>query len=444
MIISFKVKNFRSMKDEVELSMEASTSKSKPENVFEVETKPGKVFRLLKTAVIYGPNASGKSNIIRAYWAFRQLISLSFRNDVNDVIKIIEPFELSLETRGQPTTFTLHFIGPDKIQYIYSISIFREEGVLEETLRFYPEKSPILLYKRKGRNIVHAMPVFFADIPHTKFVNPKRLLLSELGNSGDRFWENLRNYFVLNSMAFNSAETGMIHRLTGAAKRIFENDSDRATEIKKRVIRLVKLSDLGITNIDLEEEILEESKISTMEEPEEDYGSSRKEKRFKTYHNVYDENEIVDIKQFDLLRQGSTGTAAIIGLSTEILISLDAESGRTLWIDELDNSLHPHLCRFLVELYHHPKTNPNNAQLIFATHETTLLDKNMFRRDQVWITAKNKYGVTELYSIYDLDIEGLREDLPFDRWYMSGKFGGLPKIKSMDFIFERDELKANG
>jgi len=444
MIISFKVKNFRSMKDEVELSMEASTSKSKPENVFEVETKPGKVFRLLKTAVIYGPNASGKSNIIRAYWAFRQLISLSFRNDVNDVIKIIEPFELSLETRGQPTTFTLHFIGPDKIQYIYSISISREEGVLEETLRFYPEKSPILLYKRKGRNIVHAMPVFFADLPHPKFVNPKRLLLSELGNSGDRFWENLRNYFVLNSMAFNSAEIGMIHRLTGAAKRIFENDSGRATEIKKRVIRLVKLSDLGITNIDLEEEILEESKISTMEEPEEDYGSSRKEKRFKTYHNVYDENEIVDIKQFDLLRQGSTGTAAIIGLSTEILISLDAESGRTLWIDELDNSLHPHLCRFLIELYHHPKTNPNNAQLIFATHETTLLDKNMFRRDQVWITAKNKYGVTELYSIYDLDIEGLREDLPFDRWYMSGKFGGLPKIKSMDFIFEGDELKANG
>ncbi len=444
MIISFKVKNYRSIKDEVELSMEASTSKSKPDNVFEVVTKPGKEFRLLKTAVIYGPNASGKSNIIRAYWTFRQLISLSFRNDVNDPIKIIEPFELSKETSGQPTEFTLHFIGPEKMQYIYFISISREEGVIEETLRFYPEKSPILMYRRKGRNIVHSMPVFFADLAYPKVVNPKRLLLAELGNSGDRFWENLRNYFVLGTMVFNSAAGGMIYRLIGAAKRIFEQDSDKAIEIKKKVIRLVKLSDLGITNIDLEEELMEESKISTLEELGEDYGNSIKEKRFKTYHHVYKGNEMIDVKQFDLLRQGSTGTVAIVGLSTEILLSLDAESGRTLWIDEMDNSLHPHLCRFLIELYHHPKTNPHNAQLIFATHETTLLDKNMFRRDQVWITSKNKQGATELFSVYDLDIEGLREDLPFDKWYMSGKFGGIPKIKSMDFIFEREDIPDNG
>ncbi len=444
MIISFKVKNFRSIKDEVELSMEASTPKSKPENVFEVETKPGKVFQLLKTAVIYGPNASGKSNVIRAYWAFRQLISLSFRNDINDPIKIIEPFELSPETSREPTEFTLHFIGPEKIQYIYFISISQEEGVLEETLRFYPEKSPILIYKRKGRNIIHSMPFFFADLSYPKVVNPKRLLLSELGNSGDIFWEKLRNYFVLDTMVLNSAAAGMIYKLTGAAKRIFENDNEKASEIKKKVIRLVKLSDLGITNIDLEEELIEESKTNIVEEPDEDYGSARKEKRFKTYHNVYEGNEIIDIQQFDLLRQGSTGTVAIVGLSTEILISLDAPFGRTLWIDEMDNSLHPHLCRFLIELYHHPRTNPHNAQLIFATHETTLLDKNMFRRDQVWITSKDKYGVTQLYSVYDLDIDGLREDLPFDKWYLSGKFGGIPRIKSMDFIFEREEITANG
>lgn len=444
MIISFKVKNFRSIKDEVELSLEASTPKSKPENVFEVETKPGKVFQLLKTAVIYGPNASGKSNVIRAYWAFRQLIALSFRNDINDPIKIIEPFELSTETSRQPAEFTLHFIGPEKIQYIYFISISREEGVLEETLRFYPEKSPILIYKRKGRNIIHSMPFFFADLSYPKVVNPKRLLLSELGNSGDIFWEKLRNYFVMDTMVLNSAAAGMIYRLTGAAKRIFENDNEKASEIKKKVIRLVKLSDLGITNIDLEEELIEERKTNIVEEPDEDYGSAKKEKRFKTYHNVYKGNEIIDIQQFDLLRQGSTGTVAIVGLSTEILISLDAPFGRTLWIDEMDNSLHPHLCRFLIELYHHPRTNPNNAQLIFATHETTLLDKNMFRRDQVWITSKDKYGVTQLYSVYDLDIDGLREDLPFDKWYLSGKFGGIPRIKSMDFIFEREEIPANG
>jgi AAA15 family ATPase/GTPase len=236
----------------------------------------------------------------------------------------------------------------------------------------------------------------------------------------------------------------MVYRLATAAKRLFENDSEQANMIKKRVVRLVKLSDLGITDIDLKEEMVEEFRINTVEEPDETYGNSRKEKRFKTYHNVYKDNQIFDVKQFDLLRQGSTGTIAIVGLSAEILTSFEAPSGRTLWIDEMENSLHPHLCRFLIELYHHPKTNPHNAQLIFATHETTLLDKNMFRRDQIWITTKNKQGETQLVSIYDLDIEGLREDLPFDRWYMSGKFGGLPKIKSMDFIFEREQMQGNG
>lgn len=444
MIISFKVKNFRSIKDKVELSMEASTSKSKPENVFEVETKPGKVFRLLKTAVIYGPNASGKSNIIRAYWTFRLMISQSFRNDVNDTIKIIEPFELSKETISQPTEFSLHFIGPDKTQFIYWVAISQEQGVIEETLKFYPEKSPMIIYKRKGRNIIHTMPLFFSDLSYPKVVNPKRLLLSELGNSGDIFWENLRNYFVLDTMVFNSAGGSMVYRLASAAKRIFENDSEQANNIKKKVVRLVKLSDLGITDIDLKEEMVEEFRVNTVEEPDETYGNTRKEKRLKTYHNVYNNDRIVDVKQFDLLRQGSTGTIAIVGLSAEILTSFEAHSGRTLWIDEMDNSLHPHLCRFLIELYHHPKTNPHNAQLIFATHETTLLDKNMFRRDQIWITSKNKQGTTILFSVYDLDIEGLREDLPFDRWYMSGKFGGLPKIKSMDFIFEREQMQGNG
>jgi len=91
----------------------------------------------------------------------------------------------------------------------------------------------------------------------------------------------------------------------------------------------------------------------------------------------------------------------------------------------------------------HPMANPYNAQLIFATHETTLLDRNNFRKDQIWLTSKDKFGCTKLYSVYDLDVEGLRDDVPFDKWYMSGKFGGLPKIKDLDFIFDRHEINTN-
>jgi hypothetical protein len=94
-------------------------------------------------------------------------------------------------------------------------------------------------------------------------------------------------------------------------------------------------------------------------------------------------------------------------------------------------------------LFNHPKSNPYNSQLIFATHETTLLDRNNFRKDQIWITSKDKFGCTTLYSVHDLEMDGLRDDIPFDKWYLSGKFGGLPKIKELDFIFDRTDINTN-
>jgi uncharacterized protein len=194
----------------------------------------------------------------------------------------------------------------------------------------------------------------------------------------------------------------------------------------------------------IEEDEILKSGNSALNEQDESYSGTRKQKRFKTYHDVYSNESIAGKKEFDLIKQGSTGTFALVGLSTEILLSLGRKEGRPTWIDEIDNSLHPYLCRFLISLFNHPKSNPYNSQLIFATHETTLLDRNNFRKDQIWITTKDKYGGTKLYSVHDLDVEGLRDDIPFDKWYMSGKFGGLPKIKELDFIFDRPENTTNG
>ena len=444
MIVNFTIKNFRSFKEETVLSMEASGAKGKSDNVAEMETKSGKKFRLLKTAVIYGANASGKSNVIRAYWSFRQLIAASFRYDVNDEIILAEPFELSPETVNEPTVFTLNFIAWDKQQYIYSIAISKTEGIIEETLKYYPEKTQKLIYRRRGRKILSKNPDFFNGKNDVESINPKRLFLSELGNSGDVFWEELRNYFIVGSTVLNSSPNGMANRMTENAKRIFESNEASAIDIRNKVIKLVQLSDLGIKGLELvEEEQLLKLDHHTLNEQEETYSSIRKQKQFKTYHDVYDNNNVTGKKQFDLLKQGSARTIALIGLSIEMLLSLSQPNGRPIWIDEIDNSLHPYLCRFLISLFNHPKSNPFNSQLIFATHETTLLDRNNFRKDQIWITSKDKFGCTTLYSVYDLDVEGLRDDVPFDKWYMSGKFGGLPKIKEIDFIFDRTDINTN-
>lgn len=440
MIIDFTIKNFRSIKDETILSMEASGSKGKSDNVFEVKTVGGKKFRLLKTAVIYGPNASGKSNIIRAFWSFRQLLSDSFRYDANDDMKFAECFELDTTSRDLPTEFKLNFINRDKTQYIYLISISKSLGIIEETLKYYPGKTPKLIFKRKGRKIISKDQDLFKGLNINESINPKRLLLSEIGNSGSEYWEDLRNYFMLGNSVVNSSANGMIHRMTEKAKRIFESNDSKSIEIKNKVARLVQLSDLGIKGLNL----VEEEEIVRNDEPnssEINYSGTRKEKRFKTYHDVFTNKNLSGQKEFDLIRQGSTGTYALVGLSTEIILSLEFGQARPIWIDEIDNSLHPYICRFLINLFNHPKSNKFNSQLIFATHETTLLDRNNFRKDQIWITTKDKFGATELYSVYDLDVEGLRDDIPFDKWYMSGKFGGLPKIKELDFIFEREGEK---
>jgi AAA15 family ATPase/GTPase len=412
MIINFKIKNYRSIKDETLFSLEASGAKGKSDNVAEITVKNGKKFRLLKTAVIYGANASGKSNVIRAFWAFRQLIDRSFRYDVNDNIELAEPFELDVETADQPTEFTLNFIGWDKVQYIYCMAI----------------------YKRTGRKITSINRDFFKNKNSFDKINPKRLFLSELGNSGEEYWENMRNYFIHGNMVLNAAANGMLIGLAENAKSLFESDIEGMEDIKNKVVKLVQLSDLGIKGL----ELVEEEEFFKPGVNKESYSGSRINKRFKTTHNVYKDHKIFKQHQFDLLNQASTGTIALVGLCTEIMLSLNFTGGRPIWIDEVDNSMHPYLCRFLISLFHHPRSNPYNSQLIFATHETTLLDKNNFRKDQIWITSKDKYGCTKLYSVYDLDIEGLRDDIPFDKWYMSGKFGGLPNIKTMDFIFDRD------
>jgi uncharacterized protein len=440
MIIEFKVKNFRSLKDEVKLSLEASGAKGKADNVAEIQTENGQRFRLLKTAVIYGPNASGKSNIIKAFWAFRQLIGLSFRYDVNDQVNLAEPFQLSKQTESEPTEFTLDFIAWDNQRYIYFISFTKDDGIYEETLRYYPEKVPKTIYRRKARKIVSKSDDFFSDVVISNTINPKRLLLSELGNTGNQYWENLRNYFVMGNTVINSSATGMSKQIAERAKRVFESDDPKMKKIQQQVIRLVGLSDLGVKNLGLtEEETQIKSETEELISSGENYSETKKFKRFKTYHDVYENGKVTGKKEFDLIMQGSVGTFSLVGLSTEILISLNFEHSRPVWIDEIDNSLHPYLCRFLISLFNHPKSNPRNAQLIFVTHETSLLDKNNFRKDQIWITTKDKYGVTQLYSVSDLDMEGLRDDIPFDKWYMSGKFGGLPNIKEMDFIFDRPE-----
>ena len=160
--------------------------------------------------------------------------------------------------------------------------------------------------------------------------------------------------------------------------------------------------------------------------------SGKKSVSLRTVHHKFDKKgKKVDLVLFDKQKNESDGTNKIIDLSGPIFDTL--LHGNVLIIDELDAKLHPLITMSIVELFNSPESNPNNAQLIFATHEVTLLDRDLFRTDQIWFVEKNQFGETEFFSAQDF--EGVREDVPFDKWYMAGKFGGLPKIEDIESIF---------
>jgi len=148
-------------------------------------------------------------------------------------------------------------------------------------------------------------------------------------------------------------------------------------------------------------------------------------------HLVY-ENKVVQSEAEQNMDEESVGTRVIYALGGLILKKL--KTGGVIVFDELDNSLHPQLVQFLMRMFNHPVSNSLNAQFICATHEVMLLDKNLLRKDQIWIVDKNKYGVSEMNRVSNF--EGVREETPLEKWYMAGKFGGQPRIKETEFLFE--------
>ena len=153
--------------------------------------------------------------------------------------------------------------------------------------------------------------------------------------------------------------------------------------------------------------------------------------QIRTIHKLFEGDDEVGEVQFRL-NDESTGTLKLLAIGGLILEAL--YEGQLLIIDELDKSLHPKLTRALINIFQNPRKNPNNAQLIFATHDVSLLDSIKFRRDQIWIVEKEFHGSSSIYSLSD--IAGVRKDVPFDKWYLEGRFGGTPVINEFELDFE--------
>lgn len=436
MIISFSVANYRSIKEEQTLDFTAGGSGAKNDNVIQLDN-----LRLLKSIVLYGANASGKTNLIRAFFSFQFFVLNSIDLKKGDPIPdfYYDPYLLDKTSKNLPTIFKIEFIANDKKRYFYEIRFNRDRIEYENLSVYESSKASYLFLRENGEESVTLYDKFIDKKVDTS-VLANNLFLSKVGNSPNEQIGDIYLYFKKIEV-WNAANTTKVRQLFNKIQDLFADSDNRV--FQSRLAKLIRIADTGIENVfveqrpDLDVQLITAANEALSPELTKGLTGNRTNNQTFGVHKVFESNIQVDIANFEFVRRQSTGTLSMFAIGGLIIHSLLTTEPSIIFLDEFDNSLHPDFCKFLVEIFNSPLVNKNNSQLVFATHETQLLDRNIFRKDQIWFAEKNKYGCTEFFSVGDFKGDDkLREGAPFDKWYRQGKFGGVPRIKKMEFLAE--------
>lgn len=424
MLLQFSVNNFRSIKDTVTFSM--ATASKDSNNFFSVRK-----YDLLHSAVIYGANASGKSNLLRAM-AFMGKIVLNKTKVIQSTDTLPhDPFRLNTSTKDASSSFEIvFFIDEIKYRYgfeldnttVYSEWLYADEKGKEAKLFYRDDEDAHYVNQQKFKEGF----VFFDNATSKIKISKNQLFIWKCDQNDGEISKSILQWFN----RFNLID-GLNH--DGYINYTMKKMDDIG--FKNEIVSLVKTADIGIEDIVLQEDDVPADVIEKMPLP-----SSLKENILKegglksvkinTYHTVFDESNNVTGKEiFELDDEESVGTQKFFKMSAPILNTL--QEGKILMIDELDASLHPMLTRHLIKLFHDKSINTKNAQLIFATHDTNLLKPYIFRRDQIWFTEKNKYGSTDIYSLAHL--KDVRKTEDFESQYIQGKYGAIPYLGKFEF-----------
>jgi uncharacterized protein len=426
MMIEFSVENFRSFKTLQTLQLQAAKIKSKfpmvdVDNVF--ETSKGHQF--LKSKAIFGANASGKSNLVRALITFVRIIEHSVERQ-NILQELFSPFALSPETKEKPTYFQCIFIL-NEVTYRYGFEIKSDE-VLTEWLFGSPDKREVYYFIREGMEVKVNKNRFgegeaLLSLKNLTVFRKNSLFLSVAATLGGAFSTQLVNYFQHHISVISGLDD---EKMMGIAMELFDKP-----DYQHRLIEMMQESDLGIENLEkivVNDDDLPEGLIKDLRKK----GMLNEIAFMQVSKKNYNENgKATGVTKFILHQDEAEGTKKIFMIVPFVMQTLD--KGGFLVIDELDARLHPRLGRKIVELFNSKVTNPNNAQLVFVTHDTNLLDASLLRRDQVTFVEKDKFGASRIYTL--VDYKGVRNDASFERDYLNGSYGAVPFLNRIDGIF---------
>jgi len=406
MLIEFSVGNYRSFKEVVTFSMVAAPivvgdSPINVNNLF-LATKE---IELLKSAAIYGANASGKSNLVRAISFMKEFtINSAVGNRITNEINT-ELYRLNIESERESSYFEMVFIiGTTRYRYGFEVD---RQSVKSEWLYQTLRTKEAQLFERENSKI-KVFSKFYEGKSLDNKTRKNALFLSVVAQFNGDIATDVVDWFnelnIFNNLDDDDYDNATIDALI---------EGHRTQDL----IGLVTSLDLGIKDIQM-------IKTPMPEFP----GVISYE--VKTAHWKYDgEENRVGTEYFELDENESAGTQKLFNISG-LLINI-LQTGEILIVDELDARLHPLISCAIVKLFNSPITNPRNAQLIFTTHDTNLLSANMFRKDQIWFTEKDRYGATDLYSLVEYDIP---DDASFEQDYIAGKYGAIPFIGDLNRV----------
>lgn len=425
MLIRFSVENFLSFKDRQTLDMSAvpSCKERMSENTFELNGET-----LLKTLVIYGANASGKSNLFLAMAFFCNYVRISSKDTQSEEKIPVLRFLLNKDTFSKPSCFEVEFIqGQECYRYGFEANT---DDVIKEWL-FKKGELLFLRVRENGDDVIQIEDGWKNAKGLEERTRDNALFLSVCAQFAMPEAENIMTWFQQK-----------FHSISGDRPQGFRGYTIRKIhdgEYRDDIIAFLRNADVNILGVNITE--------SEMPNENEAEFPLLKRTAFEvhTKHNVYDDNgNIVDTTEFPFSALESLGTQKAFALAGPIIDAL--KNGSILVVDELDSRLHPIFTRQIVSLFNSKTLNPLNAQLIFNTHDTNLLnyklyspekksEESLLRRDQIYFTEKDNMEATHLYSLVEFkkqaDGKKVRNDASFEKDYLNGVYGAIPFIGNL-------------
>ena len=399
MLVQFSVKNFKSIKDEVTLDMQAASISEHEESLLLDKTDE----KFLPVAAIYGPNGGGKSNVLEALDSLIEKIRLPVALTLNpNAASIltgvgkneIVPYMFSKESRNNPTEFELYF-RTEHAEYKYNLSIKQNKILYESFAKLNFETNRTSLLFERIENAI-SLKGDFSKLKIATSISNELPLLSYLGFT-------YRNNEIINdAMKFILAQFGFADLGNPFNEAV-------AAIVQEKHIKTLLLSSLKEMDIDIEDFRIDQAQ-----------------------KNIYTKHIVNDLETEILLNNESSGTKKLFAVVPGIILGL--ESGASLIIDELDAKLHPVLLKYIISLFTNPQINRHKAQLIFTSHDLSTMNNEVFRRDEIWFVAKGNEQNSQLYSLIefkDNDGKTIRKDAKYDKQYLEGKYGADPYLRKI-------------